>query len=562
MASFLKSIDMYSTKFNFTIGRESGYSTIFGSILTLITGILFVVLFIILGKDFLYKENARTSSSKFIAPDGEIISLRNWNITLAISLQKPSDLGAWDLDLNGGFFWSDFTYSRNYYNETLEEYVRTSQSLRLEKCSNLSYTPSMTFPKEFYCLEFPADSYFGSNANESYTYFYSIFNCEKKVPNGIPGTKCNSLETLQKTFKQENSVSFFFYVYHPVLYYDPRDKARPALVNYELLNFPFDFNLQRKDTLNFHKTIVNEDKGWWFEENHNETFWTVESKDYSFDYKSNEDLMTFLASSKFYELGLSMSTKHNYYTRSYMKIQDVLAVVATIVKILMIIFEVICLFINTSFIRYHIFKKLFSSVKTIIPKSNVSVYSNNNISKFNLVNASKSKECPPSTLMVSKVTPFSPIHRKPFSIKSKSKTFNRCFAFKRSIGSWMFRRNEKALVERWDQGDEIVKDKMDIDNYLRMIHDLIILQKSVFNDPQFYSLNFLKRVNIFNQKEIENYFNPKKERGDEVMRRYASYFSNQNDRGENSELKDKLILGLMKESYKTKLFSKKQIDLS
>ena len=72
---------------------------------------------------------------------------------------------------------------------------------------------------------------------------------------------------------------------------------------------------------------MNDDKGWLFNNYKNISDWGVDSFRTTYAYYSDNDLTNEGTSTKIYELNIYTSMEKNYYTRYYMKIQNVIAVV-------------------------------------------------------------------------------------------------------------------------------------------------------------------------------------------------------------------------------------------
>ena len=79
---------------------------------------------------------------------------------------------------------------------------------------------------------------------------------------------------------------------------------------------------------------MNDDKGWLFDDDSNSSFWGIDKIKSTYAYFSDEDLTTEGSSTKIYEINLYTSMEKNYYTRYYMKIQNVVAIIGSLLNLL------------------------------------------------------------------------------------------------------------------------------------------------------------------------------------------------------------------------------------
>ena len=95
---------------------------------------------------------------------------------------------------------------------------------------------------------------------------------------------------------------------------------------------------------------MNDDKGWLFDDNSNTSFWGIDKIKSTYAYFSDEDLTTEGSSTKIYEINLYTSMEKNYYTRYYMKIQNVLIYL----NIFVLLFQVLLVIIYKKWKFYKI----------------------------------------------------------------------------------------------------------------------------------------------------------------------------------------------------------------
>jgi hypothetical protein len=117
--------------------------------------------------------------------------------------------------------------------------------------------------------------------------------------------------------------------------------------------------LQRNDDVFLKKTIMNDDKGWLFNRFKNFSDWGIDSFSTTYFYFSDSDLNTEGVSTKIYELNLYTAMEKNYYSRYYMKFQNIIAIAGSLINLIFYICEMLSAFIGDNILKLEIIQNTF-----------------------------------------------------------------------------------------------------------------------------------------------------------------------------------------------------------
>ena len=146
-----------------------------------------------------------------------------------------------------------------------------------------------------------------------------------------------------KGFVNQDNPKFFSF-YYPFIEFNPLSYSNPIIKRYKNYYYILSHRLQRNDDVFLKKTIISDDKGWLFNDYKNYSVWSVDSFRTTYTYYSNDDLNKEGSSTKIYEINLYTSMEKNYYSRYYMKIQNVIAVVGSLINIVFYFFQILSAF--------------------------------------------------------------------------------------------------------------------------------------------------------------------------------------------------------------------------
>ena len=143
-----------------------------------------------------------------------------------------------------------------------------------------------------------------------------------------------------KGFVNQDNPKFFSF-YYPFIEFNPLSYSNPIIKRYKNYYYILSHRLQRNDDVFLKKTIISDDKGWLFNDYKNYSVQGVDSFRTTYTYYSDDDLNKEGSSTKIYEINLYTSMEKNYYSRYYMKIQNVIAVVGSLINIVFYFFQIL-----------------------------------------------------------------------------------------------------------------------------------------------------------------------------------------------------------------------------
>ena len=97
-----------------------------------------------------------------------------------------------------------------------------------------------------------------------------------------------------------------------------------------------------------------------FNDYKNYSVWSVDSFRTTYTYYSDDDLNKEGSSTKIYEINLYTSMEKNYYSRYYMKIQNVIAVVGSLINIVFYFFQILSAFVGDNILKLNIIQNSFN----------------------------------------------------------------------------------------------------------------------------------------------------------------------------------------------------------
>ena len=352
----LRNLDLFGSQFYFYSGKKRKKQTALGGILTLLLILIFIALSYIFGINFFLRTNPTITISTENDFKYEIIDTEKDSIFFAFRIE----------DYDGNFVNTSNTLYMKIYYYTSEEDNHgkyraniKDEFLTFHICNDSDYR-EYNLSKHYgilYCPDLGGRKFGGYWDSPNLYYFeIQVFFCE----NGNPYSKnstCTSIEELKKFLHQDNPK--FFALYYQVIQFNPLSRKHPLMKIYKNLYYCLSYKLQRNDDIFLKKYIINDDQGWLFSSNKNLSEWGVDVIRSTYSFYNDSDLSTEGASSKIFEINLYTSMEKNYYTRYYMKVQNVIANMGSIINIIIIIFNIISQYIGEKIRKFEIIYNYF-----------------------------------------------------------------------------------------------------------------------------------------------------------------------------------------------------------
>ena len=329
----LQKLDFFGSKFHFYSEKSPTKETVPGGLLSIFIFFIFFLLMWIFGDDFFSRKNPSVTTSIQKNTDYEQFDLKDEKMLFAFRVE----------DYNGTFVnVSNLLYFRIYYYTTEQgengEFRKKihDEYLNYHICNDSDYIGQRNLTENFgilYCPELGGKKFGGYWDSPNLYYFeIQVYFCENGTQFSQNNSKCTSLHNLNEFLNQDNPK--FFALYYPVLEFNPLSYNKPLITIIKNYYYCLSTRLQRNDDIFLKKTIINDDKGWFFETNKNISGWGVDRITSTYSIYFDEDLNTDGISSKIYELNLYTIKENNYYIRHYIKFQSIIAIVGSLINII------------------------------------------------------------------------------------------------------------------------------------------------------------------------------------------------------------------------------------
>ena len=343
MCKVLRKIDRVGKEFKFTIAGEDSFTTGLGGIITIINYIGIIALFGFFGQELFIRQNPNFIKREDIAEKNTFISLNQSNFFIALSVTDNFNNPIFDNKyFEAELFYTDFKYG--VIKNSIVDYVN---------CSSLD-----NFPKELNQDQFKGNYCFNINHlaggywmdDTLTTLAFNIRRC-----NNLTQAKYNITCATDNEVKAISGGAIFLnYVYlNRVI--QPQNFNYPIKI---IKKYSYDtYNIDKKAVFNYeifyNRANLNTDSGIIFESNNN-TINYVEL-DYLRSFNGNIDYMGDYVVS----LQIFVSEKINYYSRSYIRLQDVIANVMAFMDLIMILIKLIYGFYLDDEYSVYLYKTLF-----------------------------------------------------------------------------------------------------------------------------------------------------------------------------------------------------------
>lgn len=338
-----KNLDAFGAKVTLNTLGNSSTKSFFGALLSLTCLALVFASSILFGSDFLYKTNPRTRTEEVQVDGYESTNISNDNFIYMFKLESYSG-NYFDMnnevekELNNKNFLNyidfKFLYKYVYYDSTLDKTDWKESELKIVKCNeinNLKNNIANYDLENYMCASFDTlntkEITFGYSEKEKVDASFEII-IKNKLIDKKTRTYYN-MNTLTSYLYTENlkfSYVIPYYAFSPKNIENPlKAVLKPNSVNLETFNF-------KKETVYYKNFFLEDDLGWIFRDIKEYKKIGVAKKSNDIivnDYFLNPDMEHSL-----YSLSIVFEDNHYVYYRSFMKIQELFALVGGFMKLI------------------------------------------------------------------------------------------------------------------------------------------------------------------------------------------------------------------------------------
>jgi len=342
---FFQNFDFFGNLFNFTINKETKFKTTFGAILSLITLILIIVTCFFFGKDFYYRTNPKVLSQKKVSENYTKINISSRNLTI---FWRMEDEEGTEIDFSGILYPVLYYSSMEKNNQTKNlEFAMPQKNLKMKRCNETlieGHFEKFQSPDQWYCMDFDTENLLlGENWDGNFLYYFEFtLNVCNRDKNGMRTKECSDFESLKQYFKKQIYISIYF----PSIYFDFTDFENPLKIEYKIHYSHITRNLLRYDECFFNLPLINDDRGWIFNDFKDDTSISLDYCDRNYHIKYDDDYLDENSSDIIYSISIYLGKSFPYYIRSYTKFQDLAAIVGGFIKIVTLFFSFINYYFN------------------------------------------------------------------------------------------------------------------------------------------------------------------------------------------------------------------------
>ena len=360
----LKYLDFFGTSFNFYTEKNRKYLTPLGGILTLLSIIFGIIIFIYMNlDDFLHNiPNSTTSTER---KEHRLIKFKEEKIWIPWRIR---DFGGKTINHTNLFYPLIYYYKGNWSNE-LKRMITSYEFINYKLCNETSMVNNTDFYvidlelDQLYCIDMEELTIGGSwDFNFLNLISLDIYACKNGINYDENNENCTTYEKYIEIVGKNNS--FEFEMYYPVVRYQPINKTIPIFIEYTNYFYHLSRYSNKIDRIYLQQHILNDDRGLFLKNEKNYSRWGCSSLNGDSYMKGDkQDLLNEGSTSRFYSFNIYLEPDLVYYKRSYKKIFLIFANGLPIVNVVFIFFRIIAKIFKISSGNKKLTELLFENLK-------------------------------------------------------------------------------------------------------------------------------------------------------------------------------------------------------
>ena len=360
----LKYLDFFGTKFNFYTEKSRKLYTPLGGILTLLSIIFGIIIFIFINIDnFLH--NSPNSTTSIMEENYRKIKFKDEKIWIP---WRISDF--WGNTINhSDFFYPIIYYYKGVKNDSTKGIDLSYEIINYKLCNETSMinnSDNFILDMELdqlYCIDMEELDMGGSWDYDYINYItFDLYTCKNGIDYDKNNPNCTSYQKFSDAIKEYNC--FEFDMYYPVIHYQPTNKSSPISIKYNNYFYHLSRFSNKIDRFYLQQNILNDDKGWLLKNKKSFSYWgcVLMSGD-SYSTRDERDLMIEGSTSRLYSFNIYLSSDIIYYNRSYRKLLLIIADGLPIVNVVIIFFKTLAKIFKISTGNKRMTELLFENLK-------------------------------------------------------------------------------------------------------------------------------------------------------------------------------------------------------
>ena len=350
MKNLLRVIDFYGQRFNLYIGYRPKFYTCFGGIMTLLSFLSYILIFIILGNDDLKRKNPISNTST-VPPSGyKNIKFGEEKIYLP---WRIIDYDENPINITNVIYPRIFYFTvqpDNITGELITKYNLVNYKLCNEtSMKNLGKEYIIDIPLEtLYCIDME-NLKVGGSWNADFLNFirFDLYMCKDGIDYNESNFECTSYDNLENIYGRGESI--FFELLYPNVQFQPTNLDVPILIVYKTHYYIINKYTNKLDRLYLQEYVFEDERGWLINNPNNISYWGVNSIDGESYIQHEKDVLRFASNSKCYTLNIYFELGIVFFTRKYKKLYEILGEIFPIMNVFYFIFQILAKKINEAY---------------------------------------------------------------------------------------------------------------------------------------------------------------------------------------------------------------------
>ena len=361
---FLKYIDCFGTEFNFYTEKNRKFYTPLGGILTFLSVVGSILVFISLNYLEFSHENPITSTFIIRENFSNNIKFGEEKIWIPWRIRDYYNKKVNHKDL----FYPLIYYFKGIKNETTKGMDLTYDFLDYILCNETSMVNRSALYKinmnldDLYCINME-DLFIGGNWDSEFINYveFDLYVCEDGINYNESDKRCTKYDTI---INSSIDNSYEMEIFYPLVYYQPTNQSNPITVQYKNYFYHFSRFSNKIDRLYLQKYIFYDDVGWVTKDIQNYSYWGQSSLTGD-SYATNEekDLMNEGSTSRLYSLNIYLNPDIICYNRSFKKVMIIIAESLPIMNVIFVILGLIAELFKVSSGNQKLTELLFVNIK-------------------------------------------------------------------------------------------------------------------------------------------------------------------------------------------------------
>ena len=355
MESFFRICDCFGIEFHWNFKYRPKYYTSYGGMLSILSFIFCIFIFIIFGLDDFKRKNPISTISNNPPLNDKTIQSRKNKLYIPWRIM---DYGRKFINYNGVLFPRIYFFT-NKQNEKTGQMETFYEILNYTLCNETS----MRYLGDDFLINLPLDNLYcidmenitigGSWNSDFVNYIRLDLNlCKDGLDYNESNINCTPKEYLNSLYGKNNN--WFIELLYPSVQYQPYNKTLPIFVIYTSHYYGLSVNSNKVDRIFLQEHVFADDKGWILNQFSNVSYWGVSAIKSDYYTIGERDIFRYGSTSRLYSLKLYVDFSTVYYTRNYKKLFEILSELFPIIRFISYFFY----FIAAIFKKIEITKQL------------------------------------------------------------------------------------------------------------------------------------------------------------------------------------------------------------